>query len=81
MVEVEDRIFWFSVSNCKVGLLVYSLKSFSCESFKLFFHLWNETGITLARASVLLDQGPHFEWTPVKSKKNAHSFADVAKLG
>lgn len=39
VVELEQQLFKFSVLNRNVGLLVYDLKSFGCDSFKLFFHL------------------------------------------
>nr|TKW12232.1 hypothetical protein SEVIR_5G023600v2 [Setaria viridis] len=50
VVEVEDRIFKFTVLDRHVGLLVYGLKSHACASFKLFFHLCNESGLSRANA-------------------------------
>jgi hypothetical protein len=41
IVELKSQLFKFSVFNRQVGLHVYALKSFVCDSFKLFFHLWN----------------------------------------
>lgn len=36
--------FGFSVSCKDIGFMVYKLKSFSCKSFSIFFHLWGDGG-------------------------------------
>jgi hypothetical protein len=38
-LELEDRIFKFAVFDRRVGLHIYALKFFACDSFKVFFHL------------------------------------------
>lgn len=44
VVFLSDRVFRFSVSSPDVGFHIYKLKSFECEQFRLFFHLWNGGG-------------------------------------
>jgi hypothetical protein len=86
-LELEDRIFKFAVFDRRVGLHIYALKFFACDSFKVFFHLWNHSGLARARISRTLDQGPRYEWQPAKSLKRsskAHcsrSFADAVRDG
>jgi hypothetical protein len=69
VVELEQQLFQFSVLNHSVGLHVYALKSFACESFKPFFHLWNPNGLVLARISSRSDSGPRYDWTIKLPKK------------
>jgi hypothetical protein len=76
VVEVECQLFKFSVLNRQVGLRIYALKSFACESFRPFFHLWNPNGLARDRISSTLDFGPHFDWESVHRKK---SFASVVR--
>jgi hypothetical protein len=44
VVFLSDQVFRFSVSSLHVGFHIYKLKSFECEQFRLFFHLWNGGG-------------------------------------
>ena len=37
-------MFSFSVSCKNVGIMIHKLKSFSCKSFAIFFHLWSGGG-------------------------------------
>jgi hypothetical protein len=70
-----------------ICLHIYALKFFACDSFKVFFHLWNHSGLAHARISRTLDQGPRYEWQPAKSPKcssKAHcsrSFANAVRDG
>jgi hypothetical protein len=48
---LKDRIFFFSVSCKEVGFEIYSLPSFACDEFVLFFHLFNEAGLVAAHSS------------------------------
>lgn len=78
VVGIEDQIFKLTVLNRRVGLHVYALKSHSCEFFRLFFHLWNENGLSKARIAARIDSGPSFDWVHPKSKK---SFAEAVISG
>jgi hypothetical protein len=44
VMQLSDRVFCFSVCSKKVGIIIYNLRSFECDEFKLFFHLWNFDG-------------------------------------
>ena len=39
VVQLSDRVFRFSVCSKKVGIIIYNLRLFECDEFKLFFHL------------------------------------------
>lgn len=39
--SLGDCVFRFSVSSQAVGFHIYKLRSFECQSFKLFFNLWH----------------------------------------
>ena len=80
VVEVEERIFKFTVFSRSVGLEVYHLSSFSNSSFRVFFHLWNKLGFDLAKSNSIKDSRPQYDWVQVKSKKSTQrSFVDVVK--
>jgi hypothetical protein len=81
VVELEQQLFKFTVLDRKVGLRVYASKSFACDSFKVFFHLWNQNGLASARISSTKDSGPRFEWVPAKKKKSANSYAAAVSQG
>jgi hypothetical protein len=57
VLELEDCLFKFAVFDRRVGLHIYAMKFFACDSFKVFFHLWNQSGLASARISRTLDQG------------------------
>ncbi|KAJ1255462.1 hypothetical protein BS78_K215400 [Paspalum vaginatum] len=73
VLELEDRIYKCSVPSKSVGFLIYKLKSFSGDLFRVFFHLWNPKGLGQARLSRNADQGRVYQWTPVLSRKNRNS--------
>jgi hypothetical protein len=75
VVELEQQLFKFSILDRQVGLRVYALKSFACDTFKVLFHLWNENGLARACISSTLDSGPRFKWVPVQQKKSTGSYA------
>jgi hypothetical protein len=81
VVELESQLFKFSIFNRQFGLHVYALRSFVCDPFKLFFHLWNPSGLARARISSTVDSGPRFDWEQVKSKKTSKSYAVVVGNG
>jgi hypothetical protein len=87
VLELEDGLFKFAIFDRRVGLHIYAMKFFACDSFKVIFHLWNQSGLASARISRTLDQGPCYEWQLIKSPKRSskvaghHSFADVVRVG
>jgi hypothetical protein len=56
VLELEDRLFKFAVFDRRVSLHIYAMKFFACDSFKVFFHLWNQSGLASVRISRTLDQ-------------------------
>lgn len=44
VVQLDDRVFRFSVATSSVGFHIYNLRSFECLDFKIFFHLWHGGG-------------------------------------
>jgi hypothetical protein len=44
VVQLDDRVFRFSVFSKLVGFLISHLRSFECLEFKVFFHLWHGGG-------------------------------------
>jgi hypothetical protein len=44
VTPIRGRFFKFTVISKAVGFMIYRLKSFSCPSFKCFFHLWGMEG-------------------------------------
>jgi hypothetical protein len=65
----------FLVSCKNVGFMIYKLKSFSCKSFAIFFHLWSGGGPNWQRDYELWCHEQQSEWTLVGSKSKK-SFAD-----
>ena len=39
VVQLDDRVFRFSLASYQVGFHIYNLCSFECQDFKVFFHL------------------------------------------
>lgn len=76
--QFEDRIFFFLVSNKRVGLEIYKIKSFSCAEFEVFFHLFNENGLSRARSHS--SSVPSFPWVEVRSKSFAQAVKRSANL-
>jgi hypothetical protein len=70
--QIEDRIFFFLVSSKQIGFQVYKIRNFVCNDFELFFQLYNEAGLSYARAHINPKPNP---WVDVRGK----SYAAVAR--
>nr|AWA45197.1 hypothetical protein SS81E14_000014 [Saccharum spontaneum] len=70
--QIEDRIFFFLVSSKHIGFQVYKIRNFVCNEFELFFQLYNEAGLSFARAHI---NPKPFPWVDVRRK----SYAAVAR--
>jgi hypothetical protein len=70
---LQNNCFSFLVANKSVGLLIYSLKSYSCQQFHLFFHLWRNGGPDWYKeySQWIIEQDK--EWTTVKPKTRSKS--------
>jgi hypothetical protein len=44
VLSLGDRVFHFSISSKSIGLFIYNLRSFECETFKISVHLWGQGG-------------------------------------
>ena len=42
--HVKDKVFSFQVSCMQVGFISMDLRSFACDLFKCYFHLWGNGG-------------------------------------
>lgn len=77
-VKLQDQIFRFAVSYCDVGFLILKLRPFSCDQFKMAFHLCNDLGFQSAISSKS-DSGPTFEWVEVRPKKQKPSYVEIVE--
>ena len=41
---IKDKVFGFQVSCKAVAMIIISLRSFACDHFKCYFHLWSNGG-------------------------------------
>ena len=44
VVQLDDRVFRFSMASQLVSFHIFNLRSFECVDFKVFFHLWHGGG-------------------------------------
>ena len=78
VIHLSGWMFKFSVFCKNVGFMIYMLKSHSCKSFAIFFHLWSGGGPNWRKDHSLWLQEQDAEWHLVGSKSKK-SYADVAK--
>jgi hypothetical protein len=69
VIQLSDRVFRFLVSTRYVGFLVYAMRSFTCESFKCYFHLWGNGGPNWRREFDLWKSECQEEWTIISPGK------------
>jgi hypothetical protein len=67
--QLGDRIFHFSVNSKVVGFMVYALRSFVCEAFKCYFHLWGNGGPAWKKEFSLWQMECQEEWIMVSPNK------------
>lgn len=84
-VQIDDRVFAFSVTAKAVGLHIYQLRSYECVNYKLFFHLWGQGGASWTREIKEFEQVEENSWQQVQRRKSSHgkeqrkSYADVVR--
>lgn len=44
VLQLDSRVFHFSIASNLVGHFLSKLRSYECRSYKLYFHLWNYGG-------------------------------------
>ncbi|KAK1602055.1 hypothetical protein QYE76_007951 [Lolium multiflorum] len=69
VIQLSDRTFRFSVASRHVGFMVYSLRKFSTEQFKCYFHLWGFGGPNSRKEFAVWQQECNEEWTLVSPNK------------
>jgi hypothetical protein len=82
VVPLSDRVFRFSV-----GFHVFKLRSFSCASYQVFFHLWSNGGPRWKSEWQAFCEEEEQSWSKVQSNARAssgfikqhRSFADAVK--
>jgi hypothetical protein len=74
VVELEQQLFKFTVLDRKVGLRVYALKSFACDSFKVFFHLWNQNGLASYHTRLSEENQVH---NYMHARIKFHAYSDI----
>jgi hypothetical protein len=42
--QLSGRVFKFVVASHNVGFHTFHLKSYTCDQYKIFFHLWGNAG-------------------------------------
>jgi hypothetical protein len=82
---LSDRVFRFSVHSQEVGFHVYRLRSYECNNFKIFFHLWNGGGPNFCYEYNLWLHEQSKQWVEIVKKKSSKpkplSGANLVQLG
>jgi hypothetical protein len=76
--QLGERVFRFSVNSKAVGFMVYALKSFACDAFKCYFHLWGNAGLAWQREFVSWQSECQQEWTLISPNKRRTDKAILA---
>ena len=76
--HLSGWMFRFSVSCKNVGLMIYKLKSYSCKTFVVLFHLWSGGGPNWRKEYDLWRHEQESKWTTVGSRFKK-SFAEVVR--
>lgn len=71
VLPLADRVFRFSVSFQEVGFHIYNLRSYTCSSFKLFFHLWHSGGPNFRREYQAWEAEQSAQWIQIAKRRNA----------
>ena len=75
---IKDRVFGFQVSCKAVALIILKLRSFSCDHFKCFFHLWGNGGPNWGREFKLWKLECDAEWIIVSPSKRRATLGMLA---
>jgi len=74
---LADRVFRFVVSSKQVGCFIASLRFFSCDAFKVFFHLWGNGGPNWRHELKLFIQEEEDSWSSPRPPRC--SFTDMVR--
>jgi hypothetical protein len=79
VLQLADRVFWFSVSSMAVGFHIYNSRCIDRKEFRAFFNLWNQGGPNWRHEFKILTDEETTSWLNVRGRKRL-SFADIVKL-
>jgi hypothetical protein len=89
--QISDRVFKFVLASKNVGLHVYNLKVYSCDQYKIFFHLYGNGGanwvseykkyVSEEAAEWTFVSGDHLKSYHLNSDDNCLSGANRISLG
>jgi hypothetical protein len=71
---IRDRVFSFSMISKAMGFMIYKILSFSCLSFKCYFHLWGFGGPPCIREHQSWFDENASEWHYVPKKSSTLPF-------
>jgi hypothetical protein len=63
---ISDRVYKFVVAFKNVGFHIYNLRSFSCDQYKIFFHLWSNGGAHWVSESQKFFREENEQWITVQ---------------
>jgi hypothetical protein len=66
---VWDRVFLFTVASKKVGFCIVQKRSFKCDKFTCYFHLWSSGGPNWLREFHIWQKECAQEWTLISPSK------------
>lgn len=69
VIQLSALVFHFSVSCREVGFLINHLQSYKCESFIVYFHLWNNGGANWKKKLAEYEKEEKNSWQMVSHKK------------
>lgn len=78
-VQLDDQVFSFSVSAKSMGIHIYNLRSYECDNYKLFFHLWGQGGTSWIKEWQIYEAEEENGWQVVRHKGAKKTYADALK--
>jgi len=75
---ITDKVFGFQVSCKVVAMIIIRLRSFSCDQFKCYFHLWSNGGPNWSREFKIWNLECDAEWIPVSPSKRRAALGVLA---
>lgn len=77
---LHDRTFQFIVASKLIGFFIHNLRSYSCDLYSLFFHLWGNGGPNWRIQFSRFQEEERISWKSVQSSSTPKSYADSVKL-
>jgi hypothetical protein len=69
---ISDHVYKFVVASKNVGFHIYNLRSFSCDQYNIFFHLWSNVGAHWVSESKKFFHEENEQWTTVQQKNRSN---------